>query len=659
MPVMPLLDNLDLPGDLKKLPPEELPKLAEEIRQRIMDVVHKNGGHLGSNLGVIELTIVLYYLFDFPKDRLIWDVSHQCYTHKILSGRLKEFESLRAFGGMSGFTSPAESDYDTFMVGHAGTAISTALGIACANRINQSDRKTIAVAGDGAMTCGMSWEAINHAGTLKKDIIVILNDNTMSISRTIGAMANYLNKLRMTHLYENLKKDVYSALDRIPVVGQSMEKALTHIRSAAVGVLGGFIFEELGWSYYGPVNAHNIPLLINNLKEIQRFKKPVILHILSEKGCGSPDALEDPYRMHGISPSPRGTMADETAPAKPPIPSGILGTRECSSPPKPPSPNYTDVFADAAVELGKANDKIVAITAAMPDGTGLVKFQQALPERYYDVGICEQHALGLACGLAKGGLQPLVAIYSTFLQRAFDQLFHEIALQKSNVVFALDRAGLVGSDGPTHHGTFDIAYLRVLPEFVLMAPKDGPELEAMLRFASTLKQPVFIRYPRTTVPISDARFQIADLRIGQAEVLREGKDGAIIAYGSMVYPAYNAADTLSRKGIELTVVNARFAKPLDETLIADLAGRMPFIITVEEHSLVGGFGSAVLELINKSAISPAIRRDFAHAQQFSIIRLGIPDRFVEHGSRDKLLELLGLDEQGIIRAVEQALKKRD
>lgn len=634
MPAMSLLDKLNLPGDLKKLPLEELPKLAEEIRHRIMDVVHNNGGHLGSNLGVIELTIALYYVFNFPGDRVVWDVSHQCYTHKILSGRLKEFETLRTYGGMSGFTNPKESEFDTFMVGHAGTAISTALGIACANKISQSDQKILAIVGDGAMTCGMSWEAINHAGTLKKDIIVILNDNTMSITRTIGAMANYLNKLRMTHLYENLKKDVYSALDRIPVVGQSMEKALTHIRSAAVGVMGGFIFEELGWSYYGPVNAHNIPLLIHNLKEIQRFKKPVILHILSEKGCGSPDALEDPYRMHGIGP---GKLQ-----ATPSI--------ECNTPPKPPSPNYTDIFADTAVELGKENAKIVAITAAMPDGTGLIKFQQALPERYYDVGICEQHAVGLACGLVKGGLQPLVAIYSTFLQRAFDQLFHEIALQKSNVVFALDRAGLVGSDGPTHHGTFDITYLRMFPEFVLMAPKDGPELKEMLRFATTLSQPSFVRYPRTTVPNSEFGMRNAELQLGKAEVLRQGKDGAIIAYGSMVYPSYNAANTLARKGIELTVVNARFAKPLDETLITDLASRMPFIITVEEHALIGGFGSAVLEFINQSEI---------RNQKSEIIRIGIPDRLIEHGSRNKLLELLGLDEPGIIRAAEKALKKKN
>ncbi|MFA5795394.1 MAG: 1-deoxy-D-xylulose-5-phosphate synthase [Candidatus Brocadiia bacterium] len=627
---MSLLETITSPTEIKKIPFEELPKLAEEIRQRIMNVVNKNGGHLGSNLGVIELTIALYHVFNFPTDQIIWDVSHQCYAHKILSGRNKEFDTLRTQNGMSGFTNPKESAFDTFTVGHAGTAISTALGIACANKISRRDQKVIAVVGDGAMTCGMSWEALNQAGALKKDIIVIINDNTMSISRTIGAMANYLNKLRMTHLYENLKKDVYSALDRIPMVGQPMEKALTHIRSAAVGVLGGFIFEELGWSYYGPVNGHNIPLLIKNLKEIQRFKKPVILHVLTEKGCGSPDALEDPYRMHGIGPG--------KAQSKQPI--------ECNTPPKPPSPNYTDIFADAAVELGKSNEKIVAITAAMPDGTGLVKFQQALPERYYDVGICEQHAIGLACGLAKGGLQPLVAIYSTFLQRAFDQLFHEVALQKTKAVFTLDRSGLVGSDGPTHHGVYDIAYLRMFPEFVLMAPKDGPELKTMLRFAATLNQPTFIRYPRTTAPDAEPKMSDTELKLGKSEILKEGKAGAIIAYGSMVYPAYRAALTLAGKGIELTVVNARFAKPLDEELIAELAGRMPFIITAEEHVLTGGFGSAVLEFVNQSAniISKPV-----------IIRLGIPDRFIEHGSRDKLLDMLGLNEQGIIKAALEAL----
>ncbi|MFH1226615.1 MAG: 1-deoxy-D-xylulose-5-phosphate synthase [Planctomycetota bacterium] len=628
---MPLLDQIKSPADLKKLPIEELPKLTEEIRRKIMDVVYKNGGHLGSNLGVIELTVALYHVFDFPQDRVIWDVSHQCYTHKILSGRAKEFETLRTYKGMSGFTSPSESEFDTFTVGHAGTAISTALGIACANKILQRDQKVIAVVGDGSMTCGMSWEALNQAGALKKDIIVIINDNTMSISRTIGAMSKYLNKLRMTHLYENLKKDVYSALDRIPVVGTSMEKALTHIRSAAVGVLGGFIFEELGWSYYGPVSGHNIPLLIKTLKEIQRFKKPVILHVLTEKGSGSPDALEDPYRMHGIGPGKAQLSQPE----------------EGASSPRPVSPNYTDIFADAAVELGKENNKIVAITAAMPDGTGLVKFQQAFPERYYDVGICEQHAAGLACGLAKGGLQPLVSIYSTFLQRAFDQMFHEIALQKTKAVFTLDRAGLVGSDGPTHHGVYDIAYLRIFPEFVLMAPKDGPELKKMIRFAVTLDRPAFIRYPRSSIPNEDLGVRDIELKLGKSEIVRRGNHGAIIAYGSMVYPACRAAMALAAKGIELTVVNARFAKPLDETLITELSGQMPFIITVEEHVLTGGFGSAVLEFVNQSAILN---------QKSVIIRLGIPDQFIEHGPREKLLDMLGLNEQGIIRAVEEVLK---
>lgn len=663
---MTLLAQIKSPDDLKKTPIEELPRLAEEIRQKITEVVFKNGGHLGSNLGVVELTIALFYVFNLQNDRVIWDVSHQCYTHKILSGRLEKFNTLRLFGGLSGFSAPEESPYDVFMVGHAGTAVSSAVGLACANQLLKNSHKAIAVLGDGALTTGMTFEALNHAGTVKPDVLVILNDNKMSISRTIGAMANYLNKLRMTSLYADVKKDVYKILDRIPVVGQPMEKALDHLRSAAVATMGGFIFEELGFSYYGPQDGHNIPQLIHTLRDIKRFKKPILLHIITEKGKGSDLALTDQCRLHGVSPkkySEEGKISLEPVTTK----------------------TYTEVFSETVTDLAKRDKNVVAITAAMPDGTGLIEFERIHPDRYFDVGICEQHAVGLATGLAKSGLKPVAAIYSTFLQRALDQLFQEVALQtstslrgaqpsrsvepKSPIVFAMDRAGLVGSDGPTHHGVFDITYTRLFPEFIVMAPKDGVELSQMLEFALTLNQPVFIRYPRTKIPeqrttndeqqitsnktpLQLGRFERSEIRLGRAEILKDGKQGVIIAYGSMVYPAYKASEQLAKEGIDIMVVNARFAKPLDKELITRLTQEQPFIITVEEHSLNGGFGSAVLEYVNRRT-APANQID---KNQTKIIRLGIPDKFIEHGSRDKLLASIGLDADGIKRTVKSIIK---
>jgi len=641
-----ILSQINSPADLKKLPIEKLPQLANEIRQKIIEITFKNGGHLGSNLGVIELTIALHYVFNLEYDRLIWDVSHQCYTHKILTGRKDRFDSIRLHQGLSGFTNPEESPYDTFIDGHAGTSISTALGIATADSFSNIKRKVIAVCGDGALTAGMNLEALNYAGILRKDVIVILNDNKMSISHTVGAMANYLTKLRTSYLYQDLKKDVSSLLGMLPKVSQQMDKAFHHVRAAALAPLGGAIFEELGWSYFGPIEGHNIPVMINNLKTISQLKGPILLHIITEKGQGLQGAIDDPYKMHGIGPL---KIAD-----------GKISSDQ------KPRINYTDVFADNIVELAGKDDKIVGITAAMPDGTGLNKLQEKFPNRYFDVGICEQQAVGLSCGMAKAGLKPIVAIYSTFLQRAFDQLFHEIALQKSSVVFALDRAGLVGADGPTHHGVYDIAYCRLFPDFILMAPRDGVEFKEMLSFAISQKKPVFIRYPRAPIPqpiISSANGVIEPIREGKSEILRRGKDGVLLAYGSMVYPAYYAAELLKKENIELTVVNARFAKPIDEELISKLLTRFatlsgspgrtarreeaPFIITLEEHIINGGFGSAVLE----SASRLTETRQYLN----KIIPVGIPDRFIEHGPREKLLGLLGLDVEGIVRLVKDTL----
>jgi len=621
-----ILSQVNSPTDLKKLPIDKLHQLAQEIREKVIEVTFKNGGHLGSNLGVIELTIALHYVFNLEHDRVVWDVSHQCYTHKILTGRKDKFDTIRLHQGLSGFTNPEESPYDTFTVGHAGTAISTALGVAAGDSITGINRKVIAVCGDGALTTGMSLEALNYAGILKKNLIVILNDNKMSISHTVGAMANYLTKLRASYLYLDLKKDVANLLEKIPAVSQQMEKAFHHIRAAALSPLGGAIFEELGWRYFGPIEGHNIPILINNLKTISQLNGPMMLHIITEKGYGSQHAINDPYKMHGIGPV---TVAD-----------GKISSEKSSS------INYTDVFAESVVDLAGRDEKIVGITAAMPDGTGLVKLQEKIPQRYFDVGICEQQAVGLACGMTKSGVRPIVAIYSTFLQRAFDQLFHEIALQKSPVVFAIDRAGLVGADGPTHHGLYDIGYCRLFPDFVLMAPRDGAELKEMLAFATKLPKPTFIRYPRTAVPKPVIPCQ-EPVRQGKSEILRSGKDGVLFAYGSMVYPAYYAAEELAKDNIELTVVNARFAKPVDEELISQMLKETPFIITLEEHSIVGGFGSAVLEFASRSSET----RQYIN----KITTLGIPDRFIEHGPRNKLLGLLGLDKDGIMKSVRHKL----
>ena len=690
---MSLLDKINTPDDLKKLSVEELPRLAGEIRQKIVEVVFKNGGHLGSNLGVVELTIALHYVFDFKTDRLIWDVSHQAYTHKILTGRRERFDSLRQAGGLSGFTSPAESEYDVVQVGHAGTSISVASGIACGmTQACLPDRqageagkpgKVVAVLGDGALTCGMTFEALNHAGTLKKDMLVILNDNRMSISYTIGAMSKYLNKLRTASIYDDVKKEVYQILEHLPVapkIGTAASRAFDHLRAAAVATLGGFIFEELGWAYYGPIDGHNISKLIQIIKEIQRPKlagKPVILHIITEKGRGSVQALSDPYRFHGIGPvnlprgqagltiekvSPGDTDGDALSPQLEAAAAALTANTTAVK------QTYTEVFGKTIVSLAREDKKVVAITAAMPEGTGLVEFEHTFPDRYFDVGICEQHAVGFASGLVKSGLKPVVAIYSTFLQRAFDQLFQEIALQYSSVpgglpqgiVFSLDRAGLVGNDGPTHHGVFDIAYTRIFPDFILMAPKDGAELSDMLAFALTQAKPVVIRYPRTAIPecgspeatllachrsasggMQNAGGGIKSaIQLGKAEILREGNDGAIVAYGSMVYPALGAAEMLSKEGRQIMVVNARFAKPLDESLLARLSEEQPFLATIEEHSLTGGFGSAVMETLNR--LGKGIPR---------LIQLGIPDRFVEHGSREQLLAVLNLSAEGISRKI--------
>jgi len=614
-----LLDSVEYPEDLKKLKPTDLPKLAAEIREFIVDAVSKNPGHLSSNLGVVELTIALHYCFDFKRDKIIWDVGHQAYVHKILTGRKSKFPTLRQYKGLSGFPDKNESPYDPFTCGHSGNAISAALGMSCADSILGYKRSIVAVVGDGAIGAGMSLEALNHAGDLKKNLLVVLNDNEMSISNTVGAFSKYLNKFRTAPLYADIKKEIHNLLNVLPVFGKPVGKTLEHaVELIRRGAIPGRIFEDLGINYFGPIDGHNFQMLIETLNDIKHLEGPVVLHVITEKGRGFEPACQNPTQYHSAG---KFEMCNGK----------ILPVAD-----EPKKISYTKVFGDTLIELAKADLKVVGITAAMPDGTGIATFGKKFPDRFYDVGICEQHGVGLANGLSVGGLKPVVAIYSTFLQRAYDQVFHDICLQRNGVVFALDRAGIVGNDGPTHNGVFDIAYLRNLPEIILMSPKDGNELKSMLKIALDSGKAVAIRYPKEDIPDKEINPQYKTFEIGKAEVLRKGAGGVLLAYGAMVYRCLHAAEKLSEKGIEVTVVNARFAKPLDKTLILDLVRNHKLIATVEDHALMGGFGSAGLELVSEE------REDAG-----KVIRMGIPDRFMEHGPRNLILKNIGLDEDGI------------
>ena len=616
-----ILEKIDSPKDLQQLDAEDLEVLAQEIREEIIDVVSKNPGHLSSNLGVVELTIALHCTFDFLNDKLIWDVGHQTYVHKLLTGRRKEFSTLRQYKGLSGFPDITESEYDPFTCGHSGHAISAALGIACADKINNVDRNIIAVVGDAAIGAGMSLEALNHAGHLKRNLIVILNDNKMAISGTVGAIAMHINKIRTTPLYADFKKEVHHVLQSLPIVGKRMEHTLEHITEALKReITPGQIFVDLGFDYFGPIDGHNIQTLTETLQNIRNVEGPVLLHVITEKGKGFEPASANPERYHSA-----GNFKMHNGKVK-------------ETPKDPKQVSYTKVFGKTIIELAEANKDIVAITAAMPDGTGLDAFSKEFPDRYFDVGICEQHAIGLANGLVAAGLKPVAAIYSTFLQRAYDQVFHDVCLQKNGILLSLDRAGIVGNDGPTHNGVFDIAYLRHLPGITLMAPKDGAELKAMLHKAIQLNTPAAIRYPRANIPEGSLDNNCNPVEIGKGEILREGRDGVIIAYGAMVYPSMECADMLAEKGIDVTVVNARFAKPLDEDLIMKVAGKNQIVITVEDHTEVGGFGSAILELLVEKGINTQ-----------NIHKMGIPDKFTEQGSRDIILKTLNLDAEGIYK----------
>ncbi len=612
----PLLQKINSPDDIKKLSIGELSRLAEELREYILEVVSMNGGHLGAALGSVDLTLALHTCFSTPSDTIVWDVGHQVHAHKIITGRKEAFKTFRQGGGLSGFSNKDESEHDAFTTGHGGTSISTSLGIAVGNKIlSKNNRKTIAVIGDASLVSGMAFEALNHAGHLKNDLIVILNDNEMSISPTVGALSRHLNRIITNPFYNHVRKDIESFIRKMPRVGNRMIAAAKRIDEGLKSLLvPGLLFEELGFRYFGPLDGHNIENLIQILRNISKIKGPILLHVVTKKGKGYKIAEQDPARWHASTP-----FHIETGEVKK---AQVVRT-------------YTQVFGETAVDIASRNPKVVAITAAMCEGTGLVKFSKEFPNRFFDVGIAEEHGVSFASGLAKTGLRPLVVIYSTFLQRAHDQIIHDVALQGLPVVFCLDRAGLVGEDGPTHHGVFDIAYLRKVPGMTLMAPKDGRELKSMIRYAETyLKGPIAVRYPRGAVaeesssPLTE--MVLPPIEQGKAEILKEGKEVLILALGSMVYPAYEAALLLEKEGIQAYAVNARFVKPLDEELIRRLAKDVSLVVTVEEGTLLGGFGDAVLELG-----LPKVRT------------LGIPDRFIGHGKRETLLDSLGLSAQKI------------
>jgi len=625
---MTYLKNIASPEDLKKLDIHELKILAQEIREKIIDVVSEKGGHLAPSLGVIELTIALHYVFEAPKDKIIWDVGHQAYAHKLITGRTKEFDTLRQYGGISGFPRRKESEYDVFGTGHASTSISSALGIVAARELKGEKFKVVAVIGDGALTGGMAFEGLNNAGHLKKDIMIVLNDNKMSIAKNVGAFRRYLTKISAIPTYHKLRYDVWELINKLPstIVGEEIKELAHKIGDGLKNlIVPTMLFEELGFEYFGPVDGHNISDLIDIFSKVKRIVGPKLVHVLTKKGKGYSPAEGDPTHFHGLGKFNKTT-----------------GLSERGNGP----PSYSKVFGDIIVELAENDSKIVAITAAMPTGTGLDNFAAKFPERFFDVGIAEQHAVTFAAGLSTEGLKPVVAIYSTFLQRAFDQLIHDVCLQNLPVIFCMDRGGIVGEDGPTHHGTFDLSYLRIIPNMIIMAPKDEIELKNMLYTAVNYgKGPIAIRYPRGNVYGLPQKKKPKKTPIGKGELLKEGKDVLIIAVGSMVYPSLDAAKILSEKGIDAAVINARFIKPIDDALIRKEMEGKKLIVTVEENAVNAGFGSAVLEFLQ--AINAKKR----------ILNIGIPDKFVEHGNPELLRENLGLCCKGIAKRVDEYLKK--
>ncbi len=618
--ITPILDKVTGPSVLKKFSIDELNRLAAEIRGVLIETVSITGGHLAPNLGVVELTLALHTVFDCPKDKIIWDVGHQSYIHKIITGRREKFSTLRQHMGLSGFPKRAESECDSFDTGHSSTSISAALGLALARDLKKEKNNIIAVIGDGAMTGGMAFEALNHAGHLGTNLIVVLNDNEMSIAENVGALAGYLSRMRTDPKYYKQKHEMELLLKKIPAIGSTVVKAVERIKdSFKYLVVPGMLFEELGFTYLGPINGHDINLTRTILERAKNSRGPVLVHVITHKGKGYKPAEKYPDKFHGIGPF------------------NIQSGRTKSS----NKPTYTEIFGKTLCELASANEKVLAITAAMPTGTGLTSFGEKFPSRFFDVGIAEQHAVTMAAGLAVSGFTPVVAIYSTFLQRAYDQIIHDVAIQNLHVVFAIDRAGLVGDDGETHQGVFDISYMRHIPNMVLMAPKDENELAHMLKMAIDYDGPIALRYPRGAGIGVSLEETPEPLKLGKSETIKKGSDITIAAVGPLVYDALEAASILKNKGINAEVINIRFVKPLDEESLLESVRRTGSILTLEEHVLDGGFGSAVMEMLNR------------HGVNINVKRLGLPDEFISHGSILEIREKYGLTVDNIVAEITQ------
>ncbi|MDA8421332.1 MAG: 1-deoxy-D-xylulose-5-phosphate synthase [Pseudomonadota bacterium] len=608
-----LLQQVDFPADLRRLNESDLPALAAELRRFLIGTVSKTGGHLAAGLGTVELTIALHYVFNTPEDRLVWDVGHQTYPHKILTGRRERMLSLRQKGGLSGFPRRAESPYDTFGVGHASTSIGAALGMAVAAARAGSDRNVVAIIGDGALSGGMAFEALNNAGNMDANLLVVLNDNDMSISPNVGAMSNYLARILSGKVYASVREGSKTVLSTLPPVWELAKRAEEHMKGM---IMPGTFFEELGFNYFGPIDGHDLHTLVKTLRNLRGLKGPRFLHIVTRKGKGYKPAEGDPCVYHGVTPFDPATGKMEKKPAR---------------------KTYAQVFGEWMCDMAAADPRLIGITPAMREGSGLVAFSERFPERYFDVGIAEQHALTFAAGLACEGLRPVVAIYSTFLQRAYDQLIHDICLQNLPVTLAIDRAGLVGSDGPTHAGNFDLSYLRCLPNITVMAPSDENECRQMLFTAFSLDGPAAVRYPRGSGTGTEVEPVMHALPVGKAELRRRGRGVAILAFGSLLAPALAAAEELNA-----TVVNMRFVKPLDTQMVFSIARNHTLLVTVEENTVLAGAGSAVIEALADEGIS------------VPVIHLGLPDSFIDQGERDELLAQCGLDAAGICRAVRAA-----
>jgi 1-deoxy-D-xylulose-5-phosphate synthase len=615
----PILSSINEPNDLRQLPQEQLPDLAEELRQFLTQSVSRGGGHFAAGLGAVELTIALHYVFQTPEDRLVWDVGHQCYPHKILTGRRDQIDTIRQRGSLSAFLKRSESPYDTFGAGHSSTSISAALGMAIAAKQSGSKRQAVAIIGDGGMTAGLAYEALNHAGGVEADLLVVLNDNEMSISPNVGALSKYLAKVLSGKFYTTVREGGKKVLSHIPQMGELALRTEKHMKGM---VVPGTLFEELGFNYIGPIDGHDLPTLVSILQNLREMKGPRLLHIVTRKGKGYAPAEADPVKYHGVTPF------------DPKV--GIV-TKQSKT---PSSPSYTQVFGDWLCDMAAKDDRLMGITPAMCEGSGMVEFAKQYPERYIDVGIAEQHCVTLAGGMACEGSKPVVAIYSTFLQRAYDQVIHDVVLQKLPVLFAIDRAGVVGPDGPTHAGMFDLSFLRNLPNMVVMAPADENECRQMLYTGFKLDQPAAVRYPRGKGRGAKINKDMKALPIGKAETRRQGKDIAILAFGAMVDPAQAAADSL-----DATLINMRFVRPLDEALILELASSHRMFVTIEENVIAGGAGSAINEFLASQDINKPV------------LNLGLPDCFQEHGSREELLEEAGLDSNSILYAIQSFLER--